>query len=329
MKEYFKETDAEILSREELLCLQGTLEIPMTNDYLFRALLQENNRVLKALVCALLHLKPESVRIVSVENPIELGKSYGEKDLFLDVKALLDGNIIINLEMQVVNEHNWEERSLYYLCSSFVHLNKGMDYLEAKSAVQIGFLNFSLFPEAPEFYANFYLLNEKTYQKYSDKLRMAVVDLTQIQLATEEDKAYKIDQWAQFFKSKDWSELAMLAKENDDILSAVGTVYQLSREQQIRQLCEARMDYYKREGDRRRRDAMAAEKDRMLDQKEQRLEQKDKQLEQKEQQVEQKEQQVEQKERQVERKEQQLVERERKLREKELEVEKMLREING
>lgn len=41
-----------------------------------------------------------------------------------------------------------------------------------------------------------------------------MVDLTQIPLATEEDKACKIDQWAKFFKSKDWSEVAMLAKEN-------------------------------------------------------------------------------------------------------------------
>lgn len=138
-KEYFKETESELLSREELLHLQGPLDIPMTNDYLFRALLQQNNRVLKALICALLHLNPESVRVVSVENPIELGKSYGEKDLILDVKALLDENIIINLEMQVVNEHNWEERSLYYLCSSFDHLNKGLDYSEVKPAVhQVG-----------------------------------------------------------------------------------------------------------------------------------------------------------------------------------------------
>lgn len=47
--------------------------------------------------------------------------------------------------------------------------------------------------------ANYYMMNEKTYQKYSDKFRLAVVDLTQIELATEEDRAYQIEQWAQFF----------------------------------------------------------------------------------------------------------------------------------
>ena len=44
----------------------GPLSIPMTNDYLFRALLQKNNHVLKGLVCSLLHLSPEEVRSVTI-----------------------------------------------------------------------------------------------------------------------------------------------------------------------------------------------------------------------------------------------------------------------
>ena len=75
VKEKFKKKLSEQLTREELFRLQGPLDIPMTNDYLFRALLQQNNLVLKALICALLHLDPKSVTEVSVENPIELGKS--------------------------------------------------------------------------------------------------------------------------------------------------------------------------------------------------------------------------------------------------------------
>lgn len=235
---------------QELSKLHGPIDIPLTNDYLFRALLQKNNQVLKAILCALLHLNPEQVKKVSVENPIELGKSYEEKDFILDIKALLDDNLITNLEMQVINEHNWLDRSLSYLCRSFDHLNNGDAYTQAKPAIQIGFLNFTLFPEHPEFYATYSMMNEKTYQKYSDKLRLIVVDLTQIKLATKEDRVYGIDQWAKFFKCKDWSELVMLAKENSDIQAAVGTVYQLSRDEKIRQQCEAREDYYRRELDR-------------------------------------------------------------------------------
>ena len=166
-------------------------------------------------------------------------------------------------------------------------------------------------------------MNENKNQKFSDKFRLAVVDLTQIKLATEEDRAYKIDQWAQFFKSKDWSELAMLAKENSDIQAAVGTVYQLSKEKQIRQQCEAREDFYKRERDRQRRDAQAELRDQKLDEKEREIEKKEQAVEQKEQAVEQKEQAVEQKEQQMKEEKRLLLQWEENLKAREQEIEKL------
>lgn len=44
----------------------------------------------------------------------------------------------------------------------------------------------------------------------------------------------------------------MLAKENSDIQTATGTIYQLSPKEKIRQQCEAREDYYSRKLDRQR-----------------------------------------------------------------------------
>lgn len=90
----------------------GPIPIPMTNDYLFRALLQENNTVLKGLISSLLHLPAEEILSVEIVNPIVLGKAYEDKDFYLDVKVTLNNHTIINLEMQVINEHNWPERSL-------------------------------------------------------------------------------------------------------------------------------------------------------------------------------------------------------------------------
>lgn len=69
--------------------LTGPLTIPMTNDYLFRALLQQNNKVLKGLISSLMHLPFYKIISVEITNPIELGKSINAKDFFLDVKVLL------------------------------------------------------------------------------------------------------------------------------------------------------------------------------------------------------------------------------------------------
>ena len=60
----------------------GPLPYSLTNDYLFRALLQENNMVLKGLICSLLHVSPGQIHCASIENPIELGNSISEKTFF-------------------------------------------------------------------------------------------------------------------------------------------------------------------------------------------------------------------------------------------------------
>lgn len=225
----------------------GPLIIPMTNDYLFRALLQQNNKVLKGLICSLLHLAPESINSVIITNPIELGCAVNDMTFILDTKIVLNDYAIINLEMQVINEHNWTDRSLSYLCRSFDSLKSGELYQNTRPVIQIGLLNFTLFPDHPEFYATYQLLNVKNYTLYSDKLCLSVLDLTKINLATEEDKHYQIDYWASLFKSTTWKELNMLAQNNEYIREASDTIYQLTQEEKIRQQCEAREDYLRRQ----------------------------------------------------------------------------------
>ena len=85
----------------------GKLTIPMTNDYLFRALLQQNNKVLTGLIASLLHLSPSEISSVEITNPIILGESISDKTFFLDIRVNLNQNTLINLERQVINEHNW------------------------------------------------------------------------------------------------------------------------------------------------------------------------------------------------------------------------------
>ncbi|MDE6530853.1 MAG: Rpn family recombination-promoting nuclease/putative transposase, partial [Lachnospiraceae bacterium] len=192
--------------------LYGVIPIRMTNDYLFRALMQRNSNVLKSLICSLLHLDLDDVTSVTILNPIELGETIDDKNYILDIKVELNGYTTINLEMQVVNEGNWPERSLCYLCRVFDNLNRGEDYEDVRPAIQIGLLDFTLFQDSPEFFANYYLMNAKNHRIYSDKFRLSVLDLTQINLATETDRAYRIDCWAALFKATTWEELKMLAK---------------------------------------------------------------------------------------------------------------------
>jgi len=72
-----------VMSYDEFMdSAKGSVAIPMTNDYLFRAVLQSNNCALTSLVCSLLHLDPEQVQSVKVTNPIQLGHAVDEKEFF-------------------------------------------------------------------------------------------------------------------------------------------------------------------------------------------------------------------------------------------------------
>ena len=224
----------------------GEIPISMTNDFLFCTMLEKNNAVLKSLICALLNLPPEELQTAEIRNPISSGHTKEDKTIILDVKVLLNQNTILNLELQVMNEHNWPERSIYYLCRCFDNLEHGDNYVDVKPAIHISILGFTLFPKDPEFYATYYMMNEKTHKLYSDKFRISVLCLNQIEKATEEDKVHHIDYWAQLFKCKNWRELQMLANSDDNIKEAVSTVYQLTQDERIRFECQQREEALRR-----------------------------------------------------------------------------------
>lgn len=139
----------------------GAPAFGLTNDYMFRAVFQENELARKGLIASVLHMKPEDIQSVAIRNPIKLGKQIDDKEFILDIEVILNNNHIINLEMQMTNQHNWQDRSLSYLCRSFDNLYKGEAYTDAKPATHIGFLNFTPFPESSEFNSCYKLLNIK------------------------------------------------------------------------------------------------------------------------------------------------------------------------
>ena len=70
-----------------------------------------------------------------------------------------------------------------FVCEHFVFGSQLFEFLGGSLHDKLGLLNFTLFPEHPEFYATYQLLNVKDYSLYSDKLRLSVLDLTRIDLS--------------------------------------------------------------------------------------------------------------------------------------------------
>lgn len=218
----------------------GVIQYNMTNNYMFRYILQENKKVLKGLIGAVLHLEPSEIQSVEIQNPINLSEDVEGKEFILDIRVMLNDNKLINLEMQLNNKYDWPERSLSYLCRNYDQLYRGQEYREVMPVYHIGFLDFTLFPDKPEFYATYKMMNVKNHHLYSDKLTVGVVDLNRTDLATDEDKIYKIDYWARLFKAKTWEDLQMLAKNNEYLEEAAESIYKANADDILMQKCRAR-----------------------------------------------------------------------------------------
>lgn len=115
-------------------------------------------------------------------------------------------------------------------------------------------------------------MNIKKHYIYNDKFILHVLDLNQIHLATDEDKAHGIDFWAKLFKAKTWEDLKMLTTnnntDNEMLEETCKTIFKLNSDTAVRYWCEAQeegeriMLTYKN---------MLAEKDNELAEKERQL----------------------------------------------------------
>lgn len=233
---------------------------------------------------------------VEITNPIELGAAFSNKDFILDIRVKLNNKQLIDLEMQILNEGNWPERSISYAARSFDNLERGDNYLNVMPVHSIGFLDFTLFPEAPEFYATYQLKNVKTGQIYSSKFAIHVVDLNRTDLATEEDQKYGIDKWAKLFKASTWEELRMITNNNPVLQQAAKDLYTINGDEILRQQARARADaeFWERRQKARiqqlenaiaERDNVLADKDNVIAEKDNVIAEKDNALAEKEKQI--------------------------------------------
>ena len=220
--------------------VSGPLDYTLLNDLLFRMVFEANQDGLKSLLAALLHLKESDITQLEIKNPFRFGTHVDEKKYIYDIYLLLNNEQKIHIELQVLSQSFWTDRSLCYLCRDFGDLNSGENYENVKPHIQIDILDFSLFKDSNEFFSTYHLANDKTGRIYSDKLTLHVLQLNKIKYATEEDKTYGIDYWAKLFKATTWEELKFLAEKQASLQSTVETMYRFTADDYTREEIRAR-----------------------------------------------------------------------------------------
>ncbi len=145
--------------------------------------MQTDKSILASLLSALLR-EELTENDIDILNPLELGKSFEDKDFILDLKVRLKDSKTVNVEMQLWPQSYWKERSMLYLCRMFDSLPKGRPYTEIGTAIHIGILNFCLPDMIPELYSENKMSNIHTHQIYTEKLQLNILTLPYINLAT-------------------------------------------------------------------------------------------------------------------------------------------------
>ena len=70
-----------------------------------------------------------------------------------------------------------------------------------------------------------------------------MLNLNQIDKATEKERSSELYHWAALFKATTWEEIKMLAKDDSSISEFTFTLYEMSEDEKIRYQCFARERY--------------------------------------------------------------------------------------
>ena len=106
-------------------------------------------------------------------------------------------------------------------------------YSELKTTIHIGILDFTLFPDTPEFYSENLLMNTKNHKIFNSKFILRVLDLTQLENVSEKEKETDLYYWAKLFQAASWEEIAMLAEKNETIKEAETIMRKLNADERI------------------------------------------------------------------------------------------------
>ena len=219
--------------------------LPLTDDYIFKRVFayKGNESVLKDFLEALLKIEIKGIKIT---NPEIIPYEKGEKRGLLDIKAEINDGTMIDVEMQMKNERNTEERATEYMGKMISEqLQVGEDYQNLKKSIVIFITNYN-FLKRNSYHSVGRMKFDKTiedeyvnmgYDK-EDEVASKYIEVHYIELPKfkkkELSKFTKLDQWMCIFTQN--REGIMLAeKENKEIKRAINTLDFLSKDPKERE----------------------------------------------------------------------------------------------
>lgn len=228
---------AESKNKEEVKLLKPK------NDIVFQCLFNQNNeRITRAFVQALLD---EPIEKIVINNDKDLFRDTPDNKLgILDLQLDINDNEKVDVEIQLINNDNLQERLLYYfskLYSSQVH--RGDDYKDSKRIILVAILDydFDITKGMNEFESIWKLCEIKNPEKIlTDKIEIHIIELKKVRNIYEQNKGNKKAQWMLFLDDPNSKEVQEIMKENEDVKEAVVEVHKMTEDEKLQRLADLR-----------------------------------------------------------------------------------------
>ena len=219
----------------------------LTNDFVFKKVFGKkgNESILKDLLEAILKIK---IKKIELQAEVELERELiDDKTGVLDIEATIDDNTIIDIEMQMRNQYNMKERSLFYWAGLYyTGLKKKGEYKENKRVITINIVNFDIFKEGP-YHEKIELRRKYKNILLTNKLEIHFIQLSKFLKEGQEEKDKKMWQWLTFICNKNRKEVERVMKENKEIEKANEELEYLTGDDAVRRIAflreKAERDY--------------------------------------------------------------------------------------
>jgi len=216
------------------------LNYRFTYDTLFKMLFVKFPYLLKRLVAAILGITADSISEFIITNPDIPPEGLGDKFCRLDINMVVDGQRV-DLEVQVADEGDYPERSLYYWAREYSSaLKTSNPYSSLPRVILISIVDFPLFGCA-EYHSEFLPLETKRHELLSDRMVLHYFELRKLPKRVSIQN--ELELMLSLFGAKTEEELQQLeALEVPIVTQAIGAYREITVSPEFRELERLRAD---------------------------------------------------------------------------------------
>ena len=211
-------------------------------DYVFKRIFgrEGNEQITKNFLSCILGEKVSDIELE--KNPILEKDLMDDKVGILDIKAEINKNTNVDIEMQIIDKKNSAKRILFYCSKLFIKsLKSGKDYNSLKKTISILIADYEL-DELKEVrkYITKWNIREEDCSKIilTDAMEIYIIEIEKFKKYQGTERYKELDSWIKFIENPEVVDMS-----NKEIVMAKKVLDEISQDEHERYLAEMREKY--------------------------------------------------------------------------------------